>query len=1049
MQQMMKHKWFIIGSILSFFFVLTKLFFVLEVANFGLFTAEKTFAYLDPNICVGVTEIPENECRALIDIYNDAWGSDWYRNDWRWNTGQICRNSSTEEWRYGVICECNENTPWRICSTDRVRQLSLEDNNLFDSLSESIAQFTGIVLINIANNNISSLPDVRDTFNGYYHLGWLYVNRNDITTIPDSLYRNWTILLLNIGSNPISELSWAISNMPQLQFLSIGNTPFTIPPELRNRPLVRLDISHKWLTEIPSAIFNMRHSLEYLNISHNNLDHLPSGITSFIRLEGLLAHNNSITSLPTGLSNLVRMQEFRINNNTISGTLDFVCSRPEIRFLDIRNNRFVGNIPNCIQTLTHRWEPWPWWNQYTTAWQFDYNRLGIDHIDASFSGFLDTNFPNRWKQYRNVDYSLSGTLQSIAGSCTISPQSWAVCQWTLRPWDLIRLELWYSNSFANNWRQNFLHLPLIDNVHFLSSSHPFTTGHIEKTYGETNDPCFDDLYHNNNGSYRNVLEEFSQEALWTTFVNVLIGLLWYQPWNASRWISYLWDGSDAGMFFVDAINYSLNSSFKEFMTNQIGVDITTIPWCGTGEDRDTIKWDVSSSSWDSLSSIVLTWFVLPRFTWTLDISPRIFSPFAFVLEQTRENNSITTTVDTQRLSTIIPALPEYFVDAFGVAWYLTGIQHPLFSWIDQTTLIGTSAIDFLNDHYIHHPVLLSNPGNDIWVLFASGTAISRSPANPSCLPIMYPAEELSPTLWLSWVASGHTIRKVFSLGTTCSGDTLSFSHPVHIRTEIPFSGRAIEVKTSQDGISWTTLSEAEMVYGNTVELLTNHFSYFMISEANPSSPPPSTTGTVPPPPPYTPPYTPPWRGSPLLPDNCPNSDFSPSYYDGSCGQAPRTGMSHGSATIPDGPINRKELAKLIVITAQQILNLEPLDGIDCEFDDIKHLSQRDQTAVVNACYFGIMGLHKNGKDSKKKFSPDKIVSYNEAATAISRLLYDGIYNVPLQSPVVRYRNHVQKIQDIGLLSKKDNITKTRITAILQQIHDNPWLAQRPETPVWK
>jgi hypothetical protein len=84
----------------------------------------------------------------------------------------------------------------------------------------------------------------------------------------------------------------------------------------------------------------------------------------------------------------------------------------------------------------------------------------------------------------------------------------------------------------------------------------------------------------------------------------------------------------------------------------------------------------------------------------------------------------------------------------------------------------------------------------------------------------------------------------------------------------------------------------------------------------------------------------------------------------------------------------------------------------CAFSDINKLSTSEQQAIIKACQLNIMGLHKNGLDIKMRFEPNTYVNEKEFAAVLSRIIYDGKYNLPLNSPTNRRVNHVTQITKI-------------------------------------
>lgn len=109
------------------------------------------------------------------------------------------------------------------------------------------------------------------------------------------------------------------------------------------------------------------------------------------------------------------------------------------------------------------------------------------------------------------------------------------------------------------------------------------------------------------------------------------------------------------------------------------------------------------------------------------------------------------------------------------------------------------------------------------------------------------------------------------------------------------------------------------------------------------------------------------------------------------------------------------MAQLVSQFAQDVLGLVPDTTRSCEFSDIGYLTEDEQQAIKDACMLNILGVHKNGIAIKTLFEPGKYIDEKEFAAALSRTIYDGTYNLELDSPVSRYVNHVTQIRKIGLL----------------------------------
>lgn len=183
----------------------------------------------------------------------------------------------------------------------------------------------------------------------------------------------------------------------------------------------------------------------------------------------------------------------------------------------------------------------------------------------------------------------------------------------------------------------------------------------------------------------------------------------------------------------------------------------------------------------------------------------------------------------------------------------------------------------------------------------------------------------------------------------------------------------------------------------------------------------------------------------LTVDRCPEGDLSPSYYDKSCEAL----ISHSAPLVIKKlytwslALTRKKLALLIDIFAQkslpEYLTLATQDT--CSFVDIHWLSEKDQTAIANVCANKLMWRMQDGKQKKERFEPYALVSYEEAATVLSRLLYGDTYNIPLDSNDMRYEWHIEHIRPLGLLTQ-NQVTINDIINALVYIQKHPILFER-------
>lgn len=185
-------------------------------------------------------------------------------------------------------------------------------------------------------------------------------------------------------------------------------------------------------------------------------------------------------------------------------------------------------------------------------------------------------------------------------------------------------------------------------------------------------------------------------------------------------------------------------------------------------------------------------------------------------------------------------------------------------------------------------------------------------------------------------------------------------------------------------------------------------------------------------------------------DDCPNWDYSPSYYDGICWTSTIWSNTHGSATTGiinpitiDKKLTRADVAIMVGMFAKNQLWIEPNKKISCIFTDISKLSTAHQLLLKQACQLWLIGLHKDGETPQNKFRPKEYITHNEFITVISRLIYDGKNNLPLTSKENRYSKHISILQKNQLIPDIPKQIRTSILInILSIILEHPEIVQR-------
>ena len=266
--------------------------------------------------CGAVTEIPSEECKALVTLYTAGNGVNW-RNQTGWLiTATPC------QW-VGVLCENGH-----------------------------------VVELRLANNNLAgAIPT------NFGYLPWLRVldlNDNDITSLPAKVGDMVQLQVLALRGNQFITITSKIGKLSQLVELDLsGNGLTAFPGEASNLlNLVKLHLNHNALPKLPAEIGNLI-KLQELNLSVNGLSAIPGEVGTLTKLLALRLDYNRLTTLPAEISHLHKLQILTLNNNALTALPLEVAKLNDLRFFTLSNNLgLTGPLPDGWRAMT----------QLTTFW---------------------------------------------------------------------------------------------------------------------------------------------------------------------------------------------------------------------------------------------------------------------------------------------------------------------------------------------------------------------------------------------------------------------------------------------------------------------------------------------------------------------------------------------------------------------------------------------------------------------------------------------------------------------------------------------------------
>jgi len=422
--------------------------------------------------CSHVTQIPQTECEALLDLYHRTNGHAW-KNKWGWGeTYKPCQWHSRRNRVFAIAGV--------TCKGGHVITLHLNNNRLNGPIPQSISQLKQLRYLFLAKNRLTG--PIPDALGNLSQLTKLWLNDNELSgTVPEFLGKLEQLkeLLLN-GNQFEGKILEVINQLNQLDFLNLAQNKFSgvFPKSLTSLNRLIIDDKHLSLsicsivTQIPQAecrslfeFYSQTNGPVWKNNAGWNLTQTPcdwQGITCFDgHITQLELSNNQVSGpIPESMGyTLSQLTRLKLDKNQLSGKIPSSLGHlSQLTTLELNNNQLSGSIPVPIGYLNQLQQLVLSNNQLSGPIPKSLGKLRqlqrLDLHSNQLSGFIPTSLKNL-----KLSINLSGNQNlkgSICPAVTQIPQ--VECEALLHLYHSTNGEHWRTNEGWNrtntpcNWK---------------------------------------------------------------------------------------------------------------------------------------------------------------------------------------------------------------------------------------------------------------------------------------------------------------------------------------------------------------------------------------------------------------------------------------------------------------------------------------------------------------------------------------------------------------------------------------------------------------------
>jgi len=226
-------------------------------------------------------------------------------------------------------------------SHTRLRILYVSNNQLTENTAPG-AHFPGsLTELGLSSNQFKTFPDLSHT-----GIEGLWASNNQLTGDTPGIYFPLTLKKITLNGNALKKIPDFSSTQLELLIIWDNVIPISMTQvELLPSSLEWLDLSNNQLSGSINAIAGLT-ALEHLDLSNNELTGSVSVLDNLTSLRYANLHHNKLTGKLPHLTDLTQLDKLYLSDNQLTGSIPNLGHLTTLNRLSLGNNQLDGTIPD-------------------------------------------------------------------------------------------------------------------------------------------------------------------------------------------------------------------------------------------------------------------------------------------------------------------------------------------------------------------------------------------------------------------------------------------------------------------------------------------------------------------------------------------------------------------------------------------------------------------------------------------------------------------------------------------------------------------------------